>query len=324
MNSRFYITGEDFGSYSKYKLHDDKTREYVSIIPNLGGSINNLALRLDGKLVDVIDGYNSEADIKRNLLFSFKGSNLYPFPNRIEGGNYSFKENVFQLNCNFPQENNAIHGMVFDKPFEVILKEDGDYSCTLVLRHLVTESFFGFPFKNMIEVEYKWSEENQFVCKTKITNLSDSSMPVGHGWHPYFFVGNIVVDDLYIQFPSQELLEVNDKGIPTGKQNAFLDFNSLSRLGNTNFDSCFLLKTDKEKAEIIIENKKENFKFMIWQETGIHKYNYLQVYTPPSRKSIAFEPMTCAPNAFNNNKGLIILAPQERISLIWGVKSTEK
>lgn len=55
MNSRFYITGEDFGSYSKYKLHDDKTREYVSIIPNLGGSINNLALRLDGKLVDVID-----------------------------------------------------------------------------------------------------------------------------------------------------------------------------------------------------------------------------------------------------------------------------
>lgn len=323
MNSRFYITGEDFGSYSLYKLHDDKTREYVSIIPDLGGSINSLALRLDGRLVDIIDGYNSEADIKKNLESSFKGSNLYPFPNRIEGGKFKFKEQLYQLECNFPQENNAIHGLIYDKPFEVIAKEDGNIGCTLILRYLSTDEQSGYPFGNMIETDYKWTEKNQFECTTKITNLSDSSMPVGHGWHPYFMAGNVAVDNLHIQFPSEEIFEVNDKGIPTGKKNVFKEFNSLTQLKNTSFDSCFLLGTDKGKADIIIENRKDNFKYNIWQETGIHKYNYLQVYTPPSRKSIAFEPMTCSPDAFNNGNGLIVLAPQERIGLSWGVKALQ-
>jgi len=321
MNSRFYITGEDFGCHSLYKLHDDKTREYVAIIPTLGGSINNLALRLNGRLVDIIDGYNSEDDIKKNLQTSFKGSNLYPFPNRLEGGKFKFKEQNYQLECNFPQENNAIHGLVFNQPFEVIAREDGNIGCTLILRHLSTKERSGYPFNNMIETIYKWTEESQFECTTKITNLSDNSMPVGHGWHPYFMAGNIAVDNLFVQFPSKELLEVNDKGIPTGEKSIFEDFNSLTQLKNTNFDSCFLLKTDTDKAEIIVENKKDNFKYNIWQETGIHKYNYLQVYTPPSRKSIAFEPMTCSPNAFNNGNGLIVLAPQERIAFSWGVKT---
>jgi aldose 1-epimerase len=323
MNSRFYITGEDFGSYSLYKLHDDKTREYVSIIPALGGSINNLALRLNGKLVDVIDGYNSEADIKKNLKTSFKGSNLYPFPNRIEGGKYNFKEQNYQLECNFPQENNAIHGLVYNQPFEVIAKEDGNIGCTLILRHLNTKEKPGFPFQNMIETDYKWTEENQFECTTKITNLSDSSMPVGHGWHPYFMAGNVVVDNIHIQFPSQELFEVNDKGIPTGKRIAYKEFNALTQVKNTNFDSCYLLENNTGRADIIVENKRDNFKYNIWQETGIHKYNYLQVYTPPSRKSIAFEPMTCSPNAFNNGNGLIVLGPQERIGISWGVKAID-
>ncbi len=323
-NSRFFITKEELGSYSLYKLQDSKTGEYVSILPSLGGSINNLVLQLNGKLIDVVDGFHSEEDVIKNQLTSFKGSNLYPFPNRIEGGTYNFKNQTFQLTCNFPQENNAIHGLIYDKSFEVILKEDGDIGCRLILRNMDTKIVAGYPFENMIEMDYRWNEKNQFECTTKITNLSDGSMPVGHGWHPYFVAGDIAVDNVSIQFPSQEILEVNDKGIPTGESKKYQDFNSLSLLGKTNFDSCFLLNTDKERAEIWIENKRDKIKYIIWQETGIKKYNYLQVYTPPSRKSIAIEPMTCAPDAFNNNKGLIVLAPQERISVAWGVKSFQE
>jgi aldose 1-epimerase len=323
LNCRFLISKEDFGSYSLYKLKDNKTGEYVSIIPDLGGSINNLVLKQNDKLVDIIDGYKSMEDAKENLLTSFKGSNLYPFPNRIEGGKYSFKEQLLHLNCNFPQENNAIHGLVYDQPFDVISKEDGDFGCTLVLRYIVTKPLPGYPYNNMIEVNYKWNEENQFVCSTKITNLSDDLMPVGHGWHPYFIAGNTKVDELYIQFPSKEILEVNDKGIPTGKKDEYISFNELKPLGKTNFDSCFLLSSEDKEATILIENKKENIKYKIWQENGVHKYNYLQVYTPPSRESIAFEPMTCSPNAFNTGEGLIVLAPQERITINWGIKSID-
>jgi aldose 1-epimerase len=321
-NCRFVITKEKFGTYSLYRLQDNKTGEYVTILPEFGGSVNSLVLKQNEELLNIIDGYHSVEDITKNLITSFKGSNLYPFPNRIEGGKYAFKGHTYHLICNFPQENNAIHGLVYDKVFELISKEDGDFACNLILRHITTETISGYPFENMIEIHYKWDEQNQFECTTKITNLSDGSMPVGQGWHPYYTAGNVSVDELYIQFPSKEILDLNEKGIPTGKKSLYKNFNSLSQLGKTNFDSCFVLDSESENAEITIENRKENITYKIWQQTGINKYNYLQVYTPPSRTSIAIEPMTCAPNAFNTGDGLIVLAPQERISFVWGIKRT--
>ena len=55
------------------------------------------------------------------------------------------------------------------------------------------------------------------------------------------------------------------------------------------------------------------------QETGEKKYNYLTVYTPDTRESIAMEPWTCPPDAFNNGMDLIVLAPEEEISLTFGI-----
>jgi len=40
-------------------------------------------------------------------------------------------------------------------------------------------------------------------------------------------------------------------------------------------------------------------------------YPYLQVYTPPHRKSIAIENLSSAPDAFNNKIGLIELGPED-------------
>jgi aldose 1-epimerase len=40
-------------------------------------------------------------------------------------------------------------------------------------------------------------------------------------------------------------------------------------------------------------------------------YPYLQVYTPPHRKSIAIENLSSAPDAFNNKMGLIALGPED-------------
>jgi aldose 1-epimerase len=40
-------------------------------------------------------------------------------------------------------------------------------------------------------------------------------------------------------------------------------------------------------------------------------YPYLQVYTPPHRRSIAIENLSAAPDAFNNGIGLISLGPED-------------
>lgn len=57
-----------------------------------------------------------------------------------------------------------------------------------------------------------------------------------------------------------------------------------------------------------------------WMKGGKNKFNYLQLFTPAHRKSIAIEPMTCNINAFNNKEGLIILEPEEVLDLSFGIK----
>ena len=61
----------------------------------------------------------------------------------------------------------------------------------------------------------------------------------------------------------------------------------------------------------------------IWQDPG---FAYVHVYTADTlpdagerRHSVAIEPMTCAPDAFNSGDGLRVLGPGESFRGRWGV-----
>lgn len=315
---RFQIIEEEFGTKTSYKLYDNESGEYVSVLPCMGGSINGMALSSGDKLVEIIDGYTSYKDAQDNLMTTFKGSNLIPFPNRIADGKYSFQDRNLQLPLNFPQEKNAIHGLLFNTEFKVIDKEDGEIGCKLIIEYTAEETE-GYPYKYHQKISYSLLENHKFECKIKITNLMDHSIPVGHGWHPYFRLGESLVDNLLLKFPAEEVLDVNSRNIPTGKSKSYKEFNEFKPIQKTVLDNCFSLPTKDEQALISIMDHDGKMGYTIWQETGKYKYNFLQVYTPAHRKSIAIEPMTCAPDAFNNKNGLIILAPLESFSARWGV-----
>jgi aldose 1-epimerase len=321
INPRFQTIEEKFGSHSAFKLTDILTGEYIRILPYLGGTINDIYLRKDDRLFSILKGYSTSEEAEKNIRSSFKGSHLFPFPNRVKDGKYSHNGKKYQLEINFPQENNAIHGLIYNQEFKVIGGKDGHDKCSLTLLYSPKELPDGYPFNYSIEVEYLWLKNSLFECNSKVTNLCSEEIPFGIGWHPYFVAGEANADDLWIQFPSERILKIDKRMIPTGANNAYSDFNKLTRVGKTKFDDCFVLKNDSALAETIIFNKKENFAYKIWQEVGEGKFNFLQVYTPSTRDSIAFEPMTCAPDALNNKQGLIKLAPGKSISLKWGVST---
>ena len=64
---RFQIIEEEFGTKTLYKLYDSDTGEFVSVLPYLGGSINQMALKYGDNLVKILDGYHSEQDAEKNL-----------------------------------------------------------------------------------------------------------------------------------------------------------------------------------------------------------------------------------------------------------------
>jgi aldose 1-epimerase len=320
---RFQVLEEKFGTHSAFLLKDILTGEYARILPNLGGTINNLCLKHKDRLYNILEGYTSSDDADENLSTSFKGSNLFPFPNRVRDGRYLHNGKKYQLELNFPHENNAIHGLIYNKNFEIIKKENGYNSCSLSILYRPNEPLAGYPFDYTFEIEYHWDKHTLFKCISRVKNNHKDQIPVGIGWHPYFRAGDDKIDDLFVQFPAERILQVDKRQIPTGKANTYSAFNNLTRINETILDSCFVLKKYCLPAEIVIFNKKENFGYKIWQEVGEGKYNFLQVYTPPSRKSIAFEPMTCAPDALNNKEGLIMLAPGNSICVKWGVSALD-
>ncbi len=130
-------------------------------------------------------------------------------------------------------------------------------------------------------------------------------MPIGIGWHPYFKTG-ASVEALELRLPQVQELEVDGKLIPTGNTDDITKWMSPKSLSGVEFDTGFKFVT--EDRQIILSDPEKKLEIKIICFEG---YQYVQVFIPPWRTSIAIEPMTCAANAFNNKLGLEVLNPGE-------------
>ena len=312
----FKIVKEKFGELTKIKIENSDTREYISIIPEFGGNVNEIALAKEGKIYSILNGYETPAEIIKHDYF--KSAKLIPFPNRIEDGKYSFNGKDYQLPINKPDENHAIHGFVWNKKLTLQKKEIRDKYASVQFKHTYDSSLPGYPFKTKILITYFLTTEEGFRCITEIKNIDSCKIPVADGWHPYFKTSG-KVDELMLKIPAKYKTDVDSRMIPTGKRLLYNDYIKLVKIGDTKFDTGFPIMQNGGSVTTEIYDPKVDLKIKIWQETGKWKYNYLQIYIPPSRKSIAIEPMTCKINGFNNKEGLIVLQPNESFKASYGV-----
>ena len=137
----------------------------------------------------------------------------------------------------------------------------------------------------------------------------------GAGWHPYFKLDSQSVNDLSLELPEVNLVHCNDRMLPTGTEESYTDFSTSKEIESTQLDTCFRVLNIDKKAIVSLVNKEHQLS--IWQDAK--HYPYVQIYTPDDRASIAIEPMTCNVNAFNNQNGLLSIAPNEVHTLDFGV-----
>ncbi len=97
-----------------------------------------------------------------------------------------------------------------------------------------------YPFKFQVTLTYSLMAEGGFQYKTKITNLSNCSIPVGDGWHPYFKTEG-KVDRLHIKIPVGSRVTVDAQMIPTGEL-IHRNYSGLFQIGNKEFDLGFVLQ----------------------------------------------------------------------------------
>ena len=282
---------------------NNHTQTVVEILPGHGAMLNRFSINLDSNDFNLVEGYSSEKELQQKLPTSYKSAKLSPFPCRIQYGRYTVNGREYEFPNKFI-DGSAIHGLLFDSPFEMIDEYMTEQNASVTLQHVYKKRDEGYPFSYSCTINYKLLVNDTLEISTKVKNLDEEKIPVADGWHPYFRIGG-KVDDWHLRFNSKKMLEFNDELIPTGK---FLDVKEYEQgvlIGDRSLDNCFLLEhhdSDQPVCELSNENNGLRLYFYV-----LTNYPYLELYIPEDRESIAIENLSAAPDAFNNHMGISML-----------------
>jgi aldose 1-epimerase len=251
----------------------------------------------------------------------YAGVVMAPWSGRIADGKWIDAEGVERsLAINEPARSNALHGLVYDKSFEI--KKSTASSVELVIEIASND---GYPHALRLAVSYEL-EEGEFFASFAVKNLSAEKAPFGIGFHPY--ISTAWSDSpMQLQSSAQSVLDLNENMVATGKSSvssSAKDFRSGKALSEVKLDDDF---TDLNFSNGIASTKlltQDGTGCEIWQE-DIFKHTV--IYTPEnfptesgSIQAIAIEPSTSAVNAFNTKQDLLVLAPGETRSGSWGIR----
>jgi aldose 1-epimerase len=304
----FIIYENKFGNLEELVIKNEETGEYLAILPEYGGIVRKIVLYCKDDLLDVLKVPKTEEELRADD--AYPSAIMFPFPSRIANGQYEFEGKNYQLPINDVQYNAAIHGFVAHRAFEFYDKKIEHDSAEITLVHRYQGDYEGYPFPFELFVTYVLNEEFGFQLKFSVKNTGTTALPAAFGWHAYFKITNQSVDQLEIQMDdiSDEIL-LDEKMMP--KSIEMYDEEGYLPLKGVKLDNAYKVEVTGNGSYIELLCTETDQNLIIWQETGINKFNYVVIYTPESRDCVAIEPITSNVNAFNNKQGLITIQPNQ-------------
>lgn len=280
-------------------------------VVEVGGGLRSYSL--SGR--ELLDGYGPG-----EMCSGGRGQVLMPWPNRIAGGTYEFEGQQMQLPLTEASQRNAIHGLVRWANWTAAERE----ADRVVMAYDLYPTP-GYPFALELSVEYTLGSTGLHV-RTMARNVGTTTCPFGAGAHPYLTVGTILIDDAVLAAPGRMHLSSNDRGIPIGKASVVgspLDLRRPRPIGDRRLDDGFtdLVRDADGVAWVVITGPARENEVKLWLDPA---YDYLMLFTGDTlpgggRRSLAVEPMTCAPDAFRSGDGLILLEPGASFTGAWGI-----
>ena len=224
----FTINKKTENGFDKFILKDESSGTFAAIIPSCGAILHAFIVIKDGKQFNVIDSYESAEDFKNNITKKgFLGCKLSPFVCRINKGEYHFAETDYKIK-KYYDRNNALHGELYDQQFTITDESAGEQSATISMKYEYRGTDAGYPFNYDCIIIYQLVKDNKLNVQTEIINKDEGLIPIQDGWHPYFTLDD-KIDDLQLEFKSNEILEFNDDLITTVKLTTYEEFGSLKK-----------------------------------------------------------------------------------------------
>ena len=250
----------------------------------VGGGVRSY--EVDG--VPLLAGYAED-----EMCVGAAGQILAPWPNRIRGGRYSFAGEDFQLALTEPEAGNAIHGLTRWQSWR---RSDGGDDWVELAHELHAQP--GYPFSLLLTVRWSVGADGLRAEHTA-TNAGDRPCPFGLGVHPYIAFPGRRVDELSLTVPARTgVLRVEP-------------------IGTAKLDTAYELDGDT----VTVASPDGAVELRVGDA-----FRHVQAFTgdtlPESRRrrSLAVEPMTCPPDAFNSGVSVVVLEPGETWRGAWSLR----
>jgi aldose 1-epimerase len=283
--------------------------QHRAVVTEVGATLRTYTV--DGR--HVVRGFEAEEVVHKG-----RGQQLLPWPNRIRDGLYTFDGEEQQLALSEPDRHNAIHGLVRDVAWTLV--EHTEDSLTQSVRVYPRSGWPGILEATLV---HQVSDRGLQVS-VRATNIGSVDVPFGYAAHPYFTVGETTVDEVSVTVPARTYLEVDDRLLPVRLapvEGTEKDLRAGAPLGTTNLDHAYTDLDRDEDGRWRVKLALGDRYAELW---GDGTMTWIQVFTGEHRRdmSLAVEPMTCGPDAFNDgltHDGMIVLAPGKSYTGRWGV-----
>jgi len=284
-------------------LHDDSTRSSAAIIPSYGFNLFDLRLPVGQEVVPIL---SAAADFAENP--KRPGRNgipiLFPYPNRVRDGKYSFGGKSYQLPITHAP--NAIHGFALDASWDVVEHRAADDEAYIVGRYQISKQSPQFqecwPTDAVLQVRYGLAGRRLSMTVT-VSNPTSDVLPYGFGIHPYFHLPFTRGGDLAqtkVIIPASKTWVLQDF-LPTGEiqgVDARLDFRQGQPIKGLKLDDVLTgLEFEGERGVCRLLDLEKKAEFRLGYDRNFRE---LVAYTPSDAPDvIALEPYTQTTDAIN-------------------------
>jgi aldose 1-epimerase len=243
-------------------------------------------------------------------LRALAGSVMAPWPNRLEDGTWKLGNREFAAAVNDTYGNNANHGLVFAKAFDVVNHTDS-------LLSLETKIFDerAYPFEILLTLTYAL-ENDGLQISIEAVNHAAEAVPVAFGLHPYF----VAEEDSELELNACTWVQKNSRNLPT--LSTPIDSSSAAQQGRNriavlDIDDCFTDLIANERGYFVTTISRPSNSVIVEIEQS-RALSYLMLYKlqeveKKKRTLIAVEPQTSKANFLRNLEGQELLQPNQAL-----------
>ncbi|HUU28343.1 MAG TPA: aldose 1-epimerase [archaeon] len=221
---------------------------------------------------------------------------LYPAPNRVAKGVFTFEGRTFDFGIN--DKDRFLHGLVHSVPWQYEIPE-ADQSGARVLTYLDfspgSELYQKFGFNHRLSLAFALDKEG-IHFEYKVQNRDSLTLPYGFALHPYFnFLG--AREEAYLCVPAKAHMEAVDL-MPTGRleelEGSPYDLRQPTQVAGLVLDEVYYGMTPEKSA--FIEYRQAGIKVEL---AASPEFTHMVVYAQPQNPFFCVENQTCSTDAHN-------------------------